>query len=94
MNLLPFPCRATLILLTVLALVLLSGQSLPASPLADSPPAEELSRFCAAPSPCLLFAADDGWSIKHLYKGLNTRTGVVQFCAAVMCLALFILIKK
>jgi hypothetical protein len=41
-----------------------------------------------------MLAADDGWSFKHLFRGLNNRSRVVQVCVAVVCLALFILMKK
>jgi hypothetical protein len=50
--------------------------------------------MAAAPGPFSLLAEIDGWSLKHIYKRLHTRTGVVQFCAVVMCLALLILMKK
>ncbi len=37
---------------------------------------------------------EDVFNIRHFFSGLNRRDRVVQFCAIVMCLALFILMKK
>jgi hypothetical protein len=48
----------------------------------------------AAAASGLLLADDDGWSLKHIFKNANSRTRVVQVCIGIMCLALFILIKK
>ncbi len=52
-----------------------------------------------AASPCALApplaaSRDDDYSVKRFISGLNRRDRVVQFSAAVMCLALFILCKK
>ncbi len=47
-----------------------------------------------APAAGWLLAADDGWSIKNLFRGLNTRTRIIQFCVVTMCVALFIMMKK
>lgn len=36
----------------------------------------------------------DGWSIRKVLGLVNNRTRVIQACVALMCLALFIMIKK
>jgi len=41
-----------------------------------------------------LLADDDGWSINRLFRSLNNRTTILQFCVAMMVLALVILMKK
>jgi hypothetical protein len=49
----------------------------------------------SGPAPLLAKSQDDGsFSIHKLLAGLNRRERIVQFCAGVMCLALFILCKK
>ena len=59
--------------------------------------AQEALELCAyvGPAPLLAKSQDDGsFSIHKLLAGLNRRERIVQFCAGVMCLALFILCKK
>jgi hypothetical protein len=46
------------------------------------------------PMPLLAERDDGSFSIHKLLAGLNRRERIVQFCAGVMCLALFILCKK
>jgi hypothetical protein len=59
-----------------------------AAPATAAPPAFR-------PAPLLAKSQDDGsFSIHKLLAGLNRRERIVQFCAGVMCLALFILCKK
>jgi hypothetical protein len=49
----------------------------------------------AGSSPSLPLAdVDDGWSFRHLYKGITGRPRVIQLCVVVMILSLVILIKK
>lgn len=82
-------CLAVVVL-AVLALLLLVGQSLQAAPSTAQEPVCLSSPIVASS----LLAADDGWSFRHIFRSLNTRTGVVQFCVGAMCLALLILMKK
>jgi hypothetical protein len=37
---------------------------------------------------------DNSWSIRKVFALVNNRTRVIQVCVALMCFALFILIKK
>jgi hypothetical protein len=46
------------------------------------------------PGPLLASSDDGSFSVHKLLAGLNRRERIVQFCAGVMCLALFILCKK
>jgi hypothetical protein len=36
----------------------------------------------------------EGWSVKGYFSGLATRSRIIQFCAFVMCVALFIMMRK
>ncbi len=91
-KLLPFQGFTPLMLLALLALVLAGSQSLQAAPAPSAPAGPAL--LSAAPQAGLLLAADDGWSFRHLLRGLDNRSRVVQVCVIVMCLALLILMKK
>ena len=42
----------------------------------------------------LLLAESGGWSISTFFASLNNRTRIIQFCTIVMCLALYILMRK
>jgi hypothetical protein len=35
-----------------------------------------------------------GWTIGGFFSGLNNRTRIIQFCTVVMCLALYIMMRK
>jgi len=90
-----FSFRAGVTLLAVLALVFFLGQSLQAAPARTaSLTSDETTGWTEAPCAGLLLASDDEWSIKHLFRGLTTRTRIVQFCMVIMCLALLIIMKK
>jgi hypothetical protein len=67
------------------ALLLLAASATPSAARAEAP--------ARRPSPALV-ADGDGFSVHKLVSGLSRRDRVVQFAAAVMCLALFILCKK
>jgi hypothetical protein len=80
-------------LLLLAAVALLGGEAVPAeASAAEAVCTSGRSDNPAGPPHGALFA--DGWSISRLISGLNNRTRIVQFCVAVMCLALFILCKK
>jgi hypothetical protein len=40
------------------------------------------------------FAAEGGSWFRRIFGTLNSRARIIQFCVAMMCLGLFILIKK
>jgi hypothetical protein len=44
--------------------------------------------------PVLLAESKGGWSIGSIFSGLNNRTRIIQFCTAIMCLGLYILMRK
>jgi len=92
-KLLIFRGFASLMLLAVLAQVFLASQSLQAASMIPSSAAETIS-IADTPGAGLLLASDDGWSIRNLFRGLNTRARVIQICVVTMCLALLILMKK
>jgi hypothetical protein len=74
-----------------LLLALALGIAAPAPPVAASPPAsvaQVSAEACVAPN------VPRAAGIGSYISGLNNRTRVVQFCVIVMCLALFILMKK
>lgn len=76
--------------------VMSAGQCPAAEPAGQVPPGESRAHPTLTPLPpsSLVLADDDGWSIRKLWTGINNRARVVQLCVVVMCLALFILIKK
>lgn len=62
--------------------------------LATATPAPVRAAAPAGRSAAPLVASGEGFSIRGFLSGLNRRERVVQFCFAVMCVALFILCKK
>jgi hypothetical protein len=90
---LPRPRAGFLVRLAVLALMLAPPLFLtpPASAAPSSPPA-------ASAAPVLPLADGEKptswWTFSWVLTGLNNRTRIIQFCAVIMCLALFILMKK
>jgi hypothetical protein len=41
-----------------------------------------------------LLADDNGWSISHLFKGMGSRSRIIQICAVAMVIAIAIIMKK
>jgi hypothetical protein len=73
------------------ALALLLAFLLGAAPEARAAPDASPST-AAAPAPLL---AEGGWNIGSLFIGITqNRTRIIQFCAVIMCLALYILMRK
>ena len=60
--------------------------------------AKQAMEMCAYVGPAgaapLLAESTSRWSWRKLLAGLNSRTRIIQFCVVVMCLALFILMRK
>jgi hypothetical protein len=76
------------------ALLLLAAPAADARPTAAAAGAPAWSAAAPAAVP---FAADEGsgtWSYRRFIASLGSRTGVVRLCVIVMCLALFILMRK
>jgi hypothetical protein len=73
--------------LPLLALLLLGGFAA-AAPAAPTPTARPAA---VAAAPALLA---DGFSVKSLFSGFNSRARVVQLCVVMMALALFIMMRK
>lgn len=82
-------CAACPALAAVLLLLAAPAAPAHAAPAAD-PPA-----WSSVPSGALPFAEEGtGWSYRRFLATLGSRTGVVRLCVVVMCLALFILMRK
>ena len=41
-----------------------------------------------------LLADDNGWSISHLFRGMGSRSRIIQICAVAMVIAIAIIMKK
>lgn len=72
-------------------LALLLGAFVGAAPAAQAAPARPALVAAAPAAPALLA---EGFSIKGFFSGMGSRTRVVQLCVVVMCLALFIMMRK
>jgi hypothetical protein len=75
----------------LLLLLLLAGAPAQAAPVVPAAPAG-VSAAGGAHVP--LAASTSRWSVRKLFSGLSSRTRIVQFCVVVMCLALFILMRR
>jgi hypothetical protein len=82
----PRLCLAGLLFLTA-ALPARAGTPAPAPAPTAVPRAATVSVAGAA-------VLADGWSVKGYFSGLGTRSRIIQFCAFVMCVALFIMMRK
>jgi hypothetical protein len=78
----------------VCCLLLLGFLTPAAQGAAAAPHAPLTCQETPATSGLCILAEDDGWSFKHLFRGFNNRSRVVQVCVVVMALGLFILMKK
>jgi hypothetical protein len=89
----PTPFLIPAVICCLLLFVVPPPSAQAASPTALAPSADLACRALPVVSGWLL-AADEGWSFKHLFRGFNERSRIVQVCVVVMCLALFIIMKK
>jgi hypothetical protein len=74
-------------LIVLLTVLLLSG-----SPTALAAGPGETPISPRAQPAAVMFA--ESWSIGKFFSGANSRTRVVQICVVVMCIALFIMMRK
>jgi hypothetical protein len=63
----------------------------PVAPVSASP---VLCAATVSAAPPLPFADGDGWGVRKLLGGMNSRSRIIQVAIACMCLGLFILMRK